>query len=205
MDLPDTSQVRRRLVGAGLIGLAGSLLPRLASRASAGTSDATTTTAPPQRPTVDDVPLLQFAQTIELAAVALYDVALRTGGLGDDLLATVTATRADHLAYAQALSGQLGTSAPGSPAADVVEAARESFATGDDVQTATAAHQLEDVAVATHSELIGQLLGTDGAALIASILIVEARHSLVFGALAGISELDDLLLTNGDPLSPEKG
>ena len=117
MDSPDTSTagtsgarpqpgLRRRLLGAGIVGLAGSLLPSLAARASAATPDdaAPTTTAPPQRPTGDDVVLLQFAQSVELAVVELYGVALGSNGLGDGLRALLTETRATHVAYAQSLA-----------------------------------------------------------------------------------------------------
>jgi|CXWL01.1.fsa_nt_gi hypothetical protein len=218
MDSPDTSTagtsgampqpgLRRRLLGAGIVGLAGSLLPSLAARASASTPDdaAPTTTAPPQRPTGDDVALLQFAQSVELAVVELYGVALGSNGLGDGLLALLTETRATHVAYAQSLSAMLGTDATGATATEVIEAGRAAFATGNDHDVATAAHDLEAVAVATHTELLGLLLGTDAASLVASILIVEARHSLVFGKLAGINDLDALLLTNADALAPGRG
>jgi hypothetical protein len=217
MDSPDTSMahapgtspdagLRRRLLGAGLVGLVGSLVPSVASRVSAAPADdpATTTTAPPQRPTDADVALLQFAQTIELAAVDLYDVALGSSGLGDDLLLLVTDARASHLAYAQSLSAMLGTNAAGVAAADVVDAQRDAFAGSSDAAVATAAHDFEDIAVATHTDLLAQLLSTNAAALIASILIVEARYSLVFGRLADITVLDELLLTNADALVPGK-
>lgn len=51
---------RRRRLGAGLLGLAGSLLPSLASRAGAS-PDQTTTTAPPKQPSDADLVLLRFA------------------------------------------------------------------------------------------------------------------------------------------------
>jgi Ferritin-like domain len=215
MDSPDTSMVdstgakpvpdlRRRLLGAGIIGLAGSLLPSMRAHASSGTDAATTTTAPPQRPTSDDVVLLQFVQSLEQSAVSLYDVALASNGLGDELVAVLTQVRASHLAYVQSLSAMLGTNATTAAASGVVDAARDSFASGQDVDTATAAHDLENVAVATHTDVLAQLSGTDAAALVASILVVEARHSLVFGTLAGIDDPDVLLLTNADALAPEK-
>lgn len=217
IDLPDTSPadaagrepgagLRRRLLGAGIVGIAGSLLPSLVSRAAAASPDeaATTTTAPPQRPTNDDVALLQFAQSVELAVVELYDLALESDGVGDDLRALLTEVRATHLAYGQSLSAMLGVDAAGAASADVVDELADSFGSGDDPDTATAAYELENIAVATHTEFAGLLVGIDGASLIASILIAEARHSLVFGVLAGASDLDALLLTDAKALAPEK-
>ena len=121
----DKASLRRRLLGIGLGGAAVSLLPFLSGRASAttppttpptttsDTTAATTTTAPPLRPTDGDVPLLGFAQSVELAARQLYDVALGTKGLFDDIQrAVIAAIRESHSAYAAALSGTLGRLAP---------------------------------------------------------------------------------------------
>ena len=67
-----------------------------------------------------------------------------------------------------------------------------------------AASKLESTAVATHTDLLGKLQGTDGAALLASILIVEARHGTVLAYLNGAASLDDLLVDKeADPLSPD--
>ncbi|MEY2415416.1 MAG: hypothetical protein QOH53_750, partial [Ilumatobacteraceae bacterium] len=87
--------LRRRLLGIGLGGAAVSLLPFLVGRANAttpttGPSDttaATTTTAPPKQPTGDDVSLLGFSQSVELAARNLYDVALGTSDFDDNMRA----------------------------------------------------------------------------------------------------------------------
>jgi hypothetical protein len=211
-DAQPPAGLRRRLIGAGLIGLAGSLAPRLAARASATTPEnttetstgATTTTAPPQQPTPDDVEVLGFAQSIELAAAQLYKAALDAGSLGDEVLAIVVPVHQAHVAYAQALNGLLGRGAPGEASTEVVDASTEGFG-GDEAGFLAAAYQLEDTAVATHSELIGQLAGTDGAALLASILIAEARHATVFADLAGESDLDALLLTAAEPLEAGEG
>ena len=62
------------------------------------------------------------------------------------------------------------------------------------------------IAVATHTDILGKLQGTDGAALIASILIVEARHGTVIASLNGSTDLDDLLVnTEADALAPAEG
>jgi hypothetical protein len=57
----------------------------------------------------------------------------------------------------------------------------------DEIYVAAAA--LEDVVAATNTALLGQLQGTNGATLLASILVIEARHATVLGALAGSKDL----------------
>jgi hypothetical protein len=67
----------------------------------------------------------------------------------------------------------------------------------------TAAAELENIAVATHTEVVGALQGTDGAALIASILVVEARHVVVLLDMAEQTDLDALLVNDAAALSAE--
>jgi hypothetical protein len=210
--VPADSALRRRLLGIGLGGAAVSLLPFLVGRASAttttgSTSDttpATTTTAPPKRPTDDDVSLLGFAQSVELAARDLYDVALSNKGFDADQRAVIATIRESHDAYAASLSAILGRLAPQKPN-PVVDSLQSSFA-GETSAVLDAAYQLESTAVATHVDILGKLQGIDGAALIASILIVEARHGTVIASLNGKTDLDDLLVNaEADALTPAEG
>jgi hypothetical protein len=206
------SALRRRLLGIGLGGAAVSLLPFLVARASAttpnsGPSDttgATTTTAPPKRPSDADVALLGFAQSVELAARDLYDVALAADSFDENQRAVIATIRESHDAYAASLSGFLGREAP-QAVNPAVEDLKSSFG-GDLASVLDAAYAFESTAVATHIDILGQLQGTDGAALIASILIVEARHGTVLGYLNGATSLDDLLVnTEADALAPAEG
>jgi hypothetical protein len=209
---PD-SALRRRLLGIGLGGAAVSLLPFLMGRASAttptsGPSDttpaATTTTAPPKRPTNDDIALLGFAQTIELAARNLYDVALATKDFDDNERAVLATIRESHEAYATSLSGELGRDAP-QEINPIFDDLKSSFG-GDKASVLEAAYGIESTAVATHIEILSQLQGTDGASLIASILIVEARHGTVLASLNGSDDLDKLLVDKeADALAPAEG
>jgi hypothetical protein len=218
---PDRRNVaRRRLLGVGLGGAAAALLPAIAGRAGAttppntgnpggtnapvdtlsvtttapapSTAAATTTTAPPKRPTDADVPLLKFAQDVELAAYQLYEIGLATKL--DDVQHTVlqVITQA-HLAYANALSGLLGRLADNK--VDQALLSSKSAAFGGDLQTMlTAAGSLESTLVATHVSIIGQLIGTDAAYLLASIVTVEARYGTVLASIQGATALPDLLV-----------
>jgi rubrerythrin len=204
--------LRRRLLGIGLGGAAVSLLPFLVGRAAATTpssgptdsTPATTTTAPPKRPTSDDVTLLSFAQSVELAARDLYDDALAAKGFDDDTRAVIATIRESHDAYAASLSGMLGRAAP--QKADSIGTDLKSSFGGDPSSILSSAYNLESTAVATHLDILGQLQGTDGASLIASILVVEARHGTVLAYLNGATSLDELLVsTEADALAPAKG
>jgi len=209
----DGANFRRRLLGIGLGGAVVSLVPFLSGRAGATTPPAssgdttpatTTTTTPPKRPSDDDVTLLGFAQTVEIAARDLYDVALGTKDFDETARAVVATIRESHDAYAAALSALLGRQAP-QKANPITDQLKESFG-GDTKSVLDAASQLESTAVATHTEVLGKLQGTDGAALLASILIVEARHGTVLANLNGATELDDLLVnTEADALTPAEG
>lgn len=189
-------------VGAavGLGGAALSLLPFLSGRAAAAdttepasTVEATTTTTPPQRPTTDDVALLGFAQQVEATAVALYNEALKVTGWSDEQALVVTYIRDAHLAYEQSLSGLLGRVAPNSTSQEVFDAQKAGFS-GAVAAVLASAEALESTAVATHGDVIAKLVGTDGASLIASIQMNEARYCTVLADLAGEADPAVLLV-----------
>jgi hypothetical protein len=199
----DGAGARRRLIGAGLAGLVGSLV--LAGRAGAtATPDQTTTTAPPRQPLDADKRLLGAAQRAELAAVALYDTALAGRQLVGDQRAVVAGIREAHEAYGQSLSAILGKAAPDIAEQAVVEQFGGAFG-GPVGAMLEAATLLENVLVATHTELVGALEGTDGTALVASILVVEARHATVLADMAGVTDPDQLLVNEATPLAPTEG
>jgi hypothetical protein len=162
------------------------------SGASASSAAVTTTTAPPKRPTEADVSLLGFIQTAEVAAFACYRSAL-------DRAVALPIPEADipvfqvfaehHQAYAQQISGLLGRTAPNTVNASVVEQFGAPFESGSLEEIYIAAQELEDALTATNISALNELVGTDGAALIASIIAVEAQHSTTMQALAGQADV----------------
>ncbi len=168
------------------------------------TSESPTTTAAPRRPTAADTQLLGFAQTVELAARDLYGLAVAAGA-GGQQNPSLAAIAAHHDAYAQAISAVIGTEAPQTRDENLFTMLSSSFDTKAD-SMARAAHDLENTLVATHQSLLASLDGTEGAALIASIMIVEARHSAAMAVLAGLSptrDADAFFTTPAvQPLSP---
>ena len=161
------------------------------------TSDMSAAT-PPRRPTPADIELLAFAQAAELTARDLYEQAVAEGA-GADQVASLVALAAHHDAYAQSLSALLGTDAPQTRNNDLFSSLKSGFGSNTE-STALAAHELENTLVVTHTDLLGRLDGTEGAALVASILIGESRHCAALAALAGKSPVNDidLFLTTSD-------
>lgn len=165
---------------------------------------ASSTTTPPRRPTADDVELLAFAQSVELVARDLYRQAIGAGS-GGDHVASLVAMAAHHDAYAQSISATIGTAAPQTRNEPLFQVLSPRFGS-DTTQTALAAHELENLLVVTHQSLLQNLSGTEGSALVASILITEARHAVALATLAGLSPVANseafLVTTNLAPLNP---
>ena len=143
-----------------------------------------------------------MAQTLELAARDLYDVALSGAAQwGDNESATVvTIIREAHEAYAQSISGIIGGDAPNETNITLFDELKGDFS-GDLAAVARAGASLENVLVATHLDILNALLGIDAAALLASILVVEARHATVLNTFAGATDLADQLASDGIALS----
>jgi hypothetical protein len=199
---------RRRLLAAGF---AGTTLGLLGSRAVSASPDTSTpptdegstspaagATAPSPTPTEDDIPKLQFAHALEIAARDLYQAAF-DAGVQDDTLASL---QTNHQAYADVLHGLLGTDGGQRADEGVVRRFRSRFASGDVGRVVDAAYDLESAAVATHTALIGELQGIDGAHLLASIAVVEARHVAVLADMAGRGDdVDAMFRNDAEPLS----
>jgi hypothetical protein len=143
----------------------------------------------PVRPTEADTELLASAQAAALATRDLYQAAVAAGATGDHT-ATFVSLAAHHDAYAQAISSLIGRAAPQARDDELFSANKSDFES-DATTAALAAHTLENSLVAAHTELIGQLEGTEGAALIASMVVIEARHVVALAAIAGKSAIDD--------------
>jgi hypothetical protein len=154
--------------------------------------------AAPFAPTTADRRRLTLMMHLELAAFELYRASLDAGLDGDaGALAAVLAD--NHEAYAQAIAGAAGLSAS-SPTTAVFDQFESAFATSDHVAWATAANELEQTFVATHTEAIASFEGVESVNLIASILVVEARASVV---LADLAELPtDPIVLNATEAKP---
>ena len=172
-----------------------------ATEFSPATDAATTTTAPPKRPSADDVELLNSAQALELTIRDLYDVALNSGAFEEPMLTQIRAIREAHEGYGTAVSGVLSSEGGSKGSTTFFDESEAAFGGSDMAEFALNAAAIEDSAAATHIEIIGQLLGTEGASLLASIAVIEARHATLLKALAG-KALEAQLASSGEALPP---
>jgi rubrerythrin len=196
VDLHTTERAssRRSLLGLGGIVAAGTAVA-LASSASAA--------AAPGKPTDTDRAALEAALRLELTARDLYLQAAEE--LDDDVAQLASVVGANHGAYAQAISGAIGISA-NERNEDVFNAQRSLFAVSDAQAFGAAARTLENIAVATHTELLADYESIDAIELTASIIVTESRHAVVFASLAGFaSNLDEMLSNSAVPLELSGG
>jgi hypothetical protein len=171
----------------------GSTAPNSGSSPQAST--APTTSAPPQRPTAADVPILDFAESVELAARALYDMALKSPSWTADQAVVIGTIREGHSAYGNSISGMLGRFSDLVPDPDVLKQFTAGFS-GQPAQVLAAAYTLESSIVATHLDILSQVQSTEAAALLGSIANIGARNSTVVAQMNGKTGLDALLVVD---------
>ena len=174
---------RRALLGAGVIG---------AALAVAGSRSASATTIGLSE---RDAALVGFAISLELTARDLYDAAIAAGAEGQvwDVM------REQHESYAQRLAGIAGVS---SDTRD--DEVFDALVGGFQGATSAAAFELENVAAATHTELLGVVTDENAAKAMAAIIAIESRHATVLAGLAGLGDdLDALFLNAATALSLE--
>jgi len=188
---------RRRLLGAGL---AGTTLAFAGWRSAVATTPPTppgspaetTPPTPPDRPTDADIEILAALQGFELSARDLYQAALDAGVTDED--GVIATLRSNHEGYANGISGLIGGAAPQARNDQVFEQFVNDFDTEDLSAVASAGYTLESSLVATHLNALSQIEGVDGAAVVASILIVESRHGAVLADVGGQGDNLDVLL-----------
>lgn len=194
LDTTERASSRRSLLGLGGIVAAGTAVA-LASSTSAA--------AAPDQPTDADRAALDAALRLELAARDLYRLA--AGELDGNVAQLASVVAENHGAYAQAISGAIGTPA-NERNDDVFNAQRSLFATSDGQAFGAAARTLENIAVATHTELLANYDSIDAIELTASIIATESRQAAVFTSLAGFaSNLDEMLSNSAAPLDLSGG
>jgi hypothetical protein len=167
---------RRRVLAAVLAG--GALTLPVARSVSA--DDNTTTTAPPRRDDADTA-VLTGALDLERDLVATYFALYTRGGLSAEESAVVLAVHDNHKAYVDVLVGHLGPDAPPD------DGRTASAPSGSFEAVCATLATAEARAVVTHLASIASLRGVEAAALLASVVTVEARHQTVMAILGGQS------------------
>jgi Ferritin-like domain len=187
---------RRRVLQALGLGGALAVVPAAPKLVSAQ-PEPTTTVASPKYPTDDDIGVLQIAQMAELSMVELYNTILSDFQDDPKWVPVLEVFREHHEAYADALAGLLGRNAPNMPSQKLLDTIGD--VTGEPPLAVLAS--IEQTLSSTHTTLLGALEGIDGAALIASIIPVEARHAAVLGAASGLGLADLIPAGGADDLS----
>lgn len=167
---------RRRLIASLLAG--GAVIA--AAPLFAGHASAAETTAPPHRDAADN-DVLNASLERESRMVATYRTAI-TGLTKSDLIA-MTLILDHHVAYAQVLKGYLAVEAKKTSSAPLASP------TGSLASIARQLAALEDQTATIHTDNLATIKGLDAATLLASIVIVEARHAAALELVAGASPI----------------
>jgi hypothetical protein len=168
---------------------------------SSGTSAVatTTTTMPPRQPTTDDIPILVFGQSLELAAVSVYGTAAGTGKLNEDNTAIVESFQNHHLQHGQAYAGLAGKAALNRPNDSLVAAFGPRVSRAPDVRgILQVLFELETVAASTYVAGLGNIRGLNASTTMANIMPIESRHAVVWGEALEL-DLDEYVPTFEDP------
>jgi rubrerythrin len=175
--------------------------------APTSTAAATTTTLPPSRPQPSDLVFLAFAQSLELAAVQAYGLALSSTLLGTEAAGVALNFQNHHRDHAQAFAGIAGKAATGITNQSLLTNYTSLFnAAKTEADVLRAAFTVETQTASTYVAGLAQLLGTDPASLVASILPIETRHATVLGQVLGLSsdQYSPPFETTSAALSPEQ-
>lgn len=124
-----------------------------------------------------DLNLLATAQALEMAARDIYASLVSRKFKSDDEQVLLELIHSHHVAYEQSLNGLLGKRAATSRNSEVFTKFFASLS--DSKRTWETLLELENTAVATHIAIVEKLSSPKSAALIASVINVEARHAAI--------------------------
>jgi hypothetical protein len=177
------------VVGATSVPLAGIASAALAQEpmggngGMGGAGGATTTTV--ALPAADEQ-IVRFAETVERAAAAAYDLALQRRVLTSAAESSARLFGGHHTEHGDALQSLLG-GAEGAPnAALVSELAPQIEQARDEDALIALLRSIETAAAATYFAAIGQLETAEVAGAASTILPVEAQHQVVWSQALGL-------------------
>lgn len=205
---------RRTLLTGGAAALGGVVALALgagarpaAGETTSGTTSAGVSTTSPRRPQPEDIELVTFAQSLELAAVAAYQLVIDSGLLDDETSRVARLFQRHHQEHADAHGGLAGkeTSSRANPGLVELFGPRIERASSAE-EALQIAYEIEQAAAATHVANIGGYLATGPAALSAAIAPVEGRHGVVLGQALGldVAEYTPEFQTTADAVSAEQ-
>lgn len=169
-------------VGAGGLALAAmpGLLPTTALLSRAGAAG------------LSDADIAVFAESVELAAVAVYSDPDVGKLLTPDVAAVATLFASHHKDHAAAFASLAGGKATGKPNAPIVKVYTDTLKPKVKNQTdvLNLASVLEHQAASTYAFALTALQSPDAAAGTATILPVEAEHAILIGTALGQASAD---------------
>jgi Ferritin-like domain len=127
-----------------------------------------------------DTKLLAFAQTLELATRDIYATVLTRKSLSDDESALLEQFHAHHVAYEQTLNGLLSKNAANKRDEAIYASFSAKLSEAQNIWVALL--EIENIMIASHTKAIETIESAKIAALIASIIIVEARHAAILAS-----------------------
>jgi hypothetical protein len=191
---PAASASRRsfltRAATGGAIAFGATAIPvaAMVPAALAQTSSTTAGSTPPTtkkrvEPTVTggDLTVVQFAQTVELAAVAAYGAVINSGKLTNALAETARVFATHHQDHADALAKLAGSDAPNVANAKLVtELTPKIAAITTAKEAAQQLYNIEDGATATYAYALGVLQQWEAAGPVSTIMPIEGQHAIVW-------------------------
>lgn len=165
--------LKRAAVGGAALTVGGTVLPigRLLPAGAQGLTDGD---------------IAAFAESVELAAVAAYQMAGASGLLPKPVLDAALKFAGHHQAHAEAFGGAAGAGASKKPNAALLTALGPQLQAANTVaKIGEFALDLENAAAATYLFALGALTSTAALQLTASILPVESQHAVVWGIILG--------------------
>ena len=127
-----------------------------------------------------DIKLLAFAQTLELTTRDIYAAVLTRKSLSDDEIALLEQFHAHHVAYEQTLNGLLSKNALNKRDEVIYASFNAKLSEAQNIWVALL--EIENIMIASHTKAIETIESAKVAALVASIITVEARHAAILAS-----------------------
>lgn len=129
-----------------------------------------------------DTKLLAFAHTLELTTRDIYAVAVARKSLSDDERALLELFHSHHVAYEQSLNGLLSKNAATKRDDAIYASFSAKLSEAQSIWLALL--EIENTMIASHTKAIESIESAQVAALVASMITVEARHAAILSGQA---------------------
>ena len=129
-----------------------------------------------------DIKLLAFAHTLELTTRDTYVAAVARKSLSDDERALLEQFHANHVAYEQSLNGLLSKNAVTKRDDAIYASFSAKLSEAQNIWLALL--EIENIMIASHTKAIETIESAKVAALVASMITVEARHAAILASQA---------------------